>query len=181
MSKRPCVSVFGSSRPQGEDAVSVGRALAEEGFDVACGGYGGTMAEVARGAVEGGGHATGVLYRGFGTRGNEWLMASEVAESIPARVERLCELGTAGYIVLPGGSGTLAELAMAADLILRGIHPGRRIVLLGNYWQKIRDLLIEARPATRLHGADEVTTAEILVLAEDPHQAAALLRASLCL
>ena len=54
------VTVFGSSRPREADADygearALGRVLAENGFAVCSGGYGGVMAGVSRGAKEAGG------------------------------------------------------------------------------------------------------------------------------
>jgi uncharacterized protein (TIGR00725 family) len=60
MSREVRVTVFGSSRPRDgdadyEEARLLGRALAESGYSVCSGGYGGVMEAVSRGAKERGG------------------------------------------------------------------------------------------------------------------------------
>ena len=76
---RKTVTVFGSSRPSEgesdyEDARSVGRALADAGFSVCSGGYGGVMAAVSRGAKERGAQTFGVTADFFtASKANEWI------------------------------------------------------------------------------------------------------------
>ena len=65
--------MFGSSRPREgeadyEEARALGRALAENGFAVCSGGYGGVMAGVSRGAKEAGGKTYGVTAEFFSPR-----------------------------------------------------------------------------------------------------------------
>ena len=59
--KATVITVFGSSRPEPgspayETAYQLGRAIAEAGWALCTGGYGGTMEASAKGAVEAGGH-----------------------------------------------------------------------------------------------------------------------------
>ena len=67
MQKR--VSVFGSyknlSKKEKENIVKLGRLLAEKGFEVVSGGFGGTMEDISRGAKEGGGNTIGWVVNGW--------------------------------------------------------------------------------------------------------------------
>ena len=70
MEKELIVTVFGSSRPRENDAEYgearlLGRLLAEKGFAVCTGAYGGTMEAVSRGAKDAGGKTYGVTAEAF--------------------------------------------------------------------------------------------------------------------
>lgn len=140
----PVIAIFGSSRPQPEseeytEARYVGGLLAEAGFTVMTGGYGGTMAAVSQGAAEAGGHVIGVtsnrIERFRPMPPNEW-----VAEEIrfDTQHERLLHLvmNNDGMVALPGGIGTLSEVALAWSMLQTGEIPERPLVLLGNTWRE---------------------------------------------
>lgn len=141
---RPTVTVFGSSSPQPdsppyEEARRVGFLLAEAGFAVANGGYGGTMAAVSRGAAEAGGQIIGVtschMEEWRPTPPNEWI-TDEVR--LNTQSERLIYLvqNNDAMIALPGGIGTLSEVALAWSLMQTGETPQRPLVLLGPIWRE---------------------------------------------
>jgi uncharacterized protein (TIGR00730 family) len=140
----PVISVFGSSAPLPEseayeDARRLGGLLAEAGFTVATGGYGGTMAAVSRGAAEAGGKVIGVtsshMEKWRPTPPNEWV-SEEIRH--PAQRERLLHLvmNNDGMIALPGGIGTLSEVALAWSLMQTGEIAERPLVLLGPTWRE---------------------------------------------
>jgi uncharacterized protein (TIGR00730 family) len=137
------IAVFGSASPAADSeaywlAHRVGRLLAEAGFAVATGGYSGTMSAVSQGACEVGGHVIGVTsaqierFRPLGC--NEWVTEEIKYESLR---ERLLHLVTNndGMIVLPGGVGTLSEMALAWSFIQVGEMERRPLVLLGDLWR----------------------------------------------
>jgi len=137
------IAVFGASSPTPgsqayEQALQVGRLLAEAGFAVATGGYGGTMAAVSQGASEAGGHVIGVasarIERFRGASVNPWV--NEVIR-YEALTDRLLHLVTqnAGMITLPGGIGTLSEMALAWSFLQVGEIEPRPLSLLGDGWQ----------------------------------------------
>ncbi len=139
---RPVIAVFGSSAPkEGQpdyaQAYEVGRLLAEAGYAVATGGYSGTMTAVSRGAADAGGYVIGVTssqieqFRDLPP--NDWITKEY---RYPTLQERLSHLVTQneGMIVLPGGIGTLAELALAWNLIQVNEIPKRPLILLGKLW-----------------------------------------------
>ena len=125
MNRQFIISVFGSSRPteatpQYTIAYEVGAALARAGYIVCNGGYGGTMEASAKGAKEAGGEVIGVTCSAF-KRGkvNAFISREFVTNSLNERLDKLIELGLA-YVVLPGGTGTLLELALVWELKNKG-------------------------------------------------------------
>jgi uncharacterized protein (TIGR00725 family) len=146
------VTVFGANDPvPGDEAYELARRaggeLARLGYAVANGGYGGTMEASARGAKEAGGHTIGVPCRPWGAKANEFIDEPIVVEHFYQRVSTLVELGTGGYVVLPGGTGTLVELAVAWELMAKAASPARPLVCLGGFWQPVIDLVCTQRPA----------------------------------
>jgi len=145
------VAVFGSYDAEGEGeayavARAAGRRLAELGYAVANGGYGGTMEASARGAVEAGGHTVGVTCSVWRSRANRFIRQGVETAGLTERIERLVELGDAGCLVLPGGTGTLLELAWVWERTCKGLVPPRPIVCLGGFWRPVIDTVAAARP-----------------------------------
>ena len=138
------VAVFGSSAPAPEseayeDARRLGQQLAEAGFVVATGGYGGTMAAVSQGAAEANGHVIGVtsghMERYRPMPANEWVVEEIRHESQRDRLLHLV-LNNDAMIALPGGIGTLSEVALAWSLLQTGEIAARPLVLLGPLWRE---------------------------------------------
>jgi len=149
------VSVFGSSAPvegseRYEEARLVGKLLAEAGFVVCNGGYGGVMEGVSRGAKEAGGVAWGVTMELFGVARacNAWLDRELPSEDFPARLRQLCSLAD-GYIALGGGIGTLLEIALVWNSIYTRAIPRRPLVLAGEGWRKAVNTLVAETDVTR--------------------------------
>ncbi len=142
------ITVFGSSKPkEGDEGYAVarelGRAIAEQGWTLCNGGYGGTMAASARGALEAGGRTIGVSCAAFGRDGvNRWIQDEVVTGDLNARLGKLIEFGR-GYVVLPGSTGTLLELASVWELTNKRFFGGKLIVLLGSYWQPVLDAVAQ--------------------------------------
>jgi uncharacterized protein (TIGR00730 family) len=137
------ISVFGSGRigpdrPEFAVALEVGRTLAQAGFAIANGGYKGTMLAAAQGAAQAGGVVIGVTCSLFsGSRANEFITREVVAHSLEERLGTLVRLGDA-YIVLPGGTGTLLELAMVWELKNKGfLDRAKPIILMGEFWKPV--------------------------------------------
>lgn len=117
-------------------AEEVGRAAAQAGWTVVNGGYGGTMAASARGAREGGGRAIGVTCSIFKSPPNPHLSEIVPTNNLYHRLNALIELGDA-YVVLPGSTGTLAELALVWELVNKRMIPRRPILCWGEYWRPV--------------------------------------------
>ena len=169
------VSVFGTGRAKaGEPAYvlaeQVGRLLAEAGFALANGGYRGTMHAAAKGAAAVGGTVIGVTCSAFkNSVANEFITREIVAGSLEERLRTLVELGW-GYVVLPGGTGTLLELATIWELKNKDfLDRARPIILAGEFWRPLVELVAQDDPACTKH----------VVFAENPEQVADLLRKAL--
>jgi len=143
MSQR-VISVFGSAGPQSgspayEQARTVGRLLAEAGFAVATGGYSGVMSAVSQGAAAAGGHVIGVTcaqieqFRPLAA--NQWVTEVIKYQTLQDRLLHLVTQND-GVITLPGGIGTLSEMALAWSFMQVGEMPPRPHVLLGDLWQE---------------------------------------------
>lgn len=145
------VTVFGSSRPAPgseayETARRLGELLARAGFTVGTGGYGGAMEAVSRGAREAGGKTLGVTAEVFKSAANAWVEEEICVATWQERLLKLVELG-AGYVVLPGGTGTLVELSVVWEWINKGFLRVKPVVILGDFWQPV----VSAVPASELH------------------------------
>jgi len=143
------IAVFGSSEPPPGDpeydrARRIGSLLAREGVPVVCGGYGGVMEGASRGAREAGGTAIGVGCALFASRRPNPYLSEFIEEpDLPARTARLVALAR-GFIILPGKSGTLAEVAYLWALRRAGLAKGKPVVLLGDPWPDVLDRLAAA-------------------------------------
>jgi uncharacterized protein (TIGR00730 family) len=145
------VSVFGASNPAEGSAAyelarAVGRRLAELGYAVANGGYSGAMEASARGAKEAGGTTIGVTCSIWRSRANRYIDRCVQTDSLAARVATLLELGTSGYVVLPGATGTLRELATAWEAMCLPAAARRPLVCVGRFWRPLVEMMAAARP-----------------------------------
>jgi uncharacterized protein (TIGR00725 family) len=142
MSTQLRISVFGGSRPRPGDpayqqALRLGQLLGAAGHTVLTGGYVGTMEAVSRGAAESGGHVIGVTcgeienWRSVGA--NAWVKEEMRFPSIRQRLFGLIENCDAAF-ALPGGAGTLAEIAVMWNHLLTDAIQPRPLILIGPGW-----------------------------------------------
>ena len=139
----PIVSVFGGSAPKPDspaynEAWALGGALARAGYTVATGGYSGVMEAASRGAHEAGGHVIGVtcglIEDWKGLRANRWVKEEVRFATLRERLGHLVEFCDAA-VALPGGVGTLSEIALTWSLLQTGEIRRKPFVLLGLVWQ----------------------------------------------
>jgi uncharacterized protein (TIGR00730 family) len=135
------VTVFGSSRPRAGDvhyaeAQALGTALAENGFTVCTGGYGGTMEAASLGAKEAGGRTLAVTSTFFKSRTNKWVDEEIQVDTWQDRLFELVRRGD-GYVACPGGTGTLVELAVVWEMLNKGVMRDKPFVALGTFWEPI--------------------------------------------
>jgi uncharacterized protein (TIGR00730 family) len=161
------VTIFGTGRVGSGDAAymlayQIGSLLAQAGFTIANGGYGGTMLAAAKGADEASGEIIGVTCSAFkGSRANEYVTREIVTRSLDERLDTLIKLGQ-GYVVLPGGTGTLLELAKVWELKNKGfLKADRPIILVGEFWKPLVDLVV----------TDDPDSGRYVKLADGPKQA----------
>lgn len=144
------VTIFGSSlSTEGAepytDALRLGRGLAESGFAVCNGGYGGLMEASARGAREAGGHTIGVTCSLWPAPANQWIQEEVRTPSFLERLTTLIERGDA-YVVLPGGTGTLTELSVVWEMmnksaLSRTVGGRKPLLVMMPYWKPVIECL----------------------------------------
>ena len=143
MTEQRIVGVYGSARLPSSDprwiaAFSLGAALAEAGFTVATGGYEGIMGAASRGARSTGGEVLGYTVTAW-----DGLPANEaVTERIDSAdlFDRLRLFSRADLLIgLDGGIGTLAEIAVAWNLLQ--VSDARPLLLVGDAWVELVDLV----------------------------------------
>ena len=149
------LTIFGSADATPLDdlyqtSLLIGRTAAELGWTICNGGYGGTMEASARGAVEIGGHTLGVTCTRFGRGGPNPFIRQEIPTfDLLQRLNTLVRLGHA-YVVLPGGTGTLAELALTWEMLNKGLLQGDRpLILYGTQWAPVLDCVRSMQPGAR--------------------------------
>ena len=171
------VTIFGSSLPgEGsaayEDARRLGRLLAGLGFTVCNGGYGGLMAASSRGAREAGGHTIGVTCAIWPAAANPWVVEEVRAASFLDRLLGLIERGDA-FVVLPGGTGTLAELALVWEMmnksaLARTVGGRKPLLVMAPYWQPVIECLKQENELG-VHGSGpRIPAMDIVTLVERP-------------
>lgn len=144
---RPVVAVFGSSVSEPgdghyEDGVTCGRLLADAGYIVATGGYGGLMEAVSAGAKAAGGHVIGVtappVFPGR-DQANEHVAEERKAASLTERIHDITSLASA-TITLHGSLGTATELMVAWNLAYVAPFSGKRsvpVIAVGPQWRRL--------------------------------------------
>jgi uncharacterized protein (TIGR00725 family) len=149
------ITIFGSGQAKLEKsafelAYRLGLLLAEAGFVIANGGYGGTMLATSKGASQAGGKTIGVICSAFGqTKANEYTTKVIITDSLDQRLDVLISLGDA-YVVLPGSTGTLLELAKVWEFKNKGFLDRKKaVILLGNYWKVLVDLISNEDPDSK--------------------------------
>lgn len=171
------ITVFGSSRPQEGDpdyehARGLGRELAQRGFRVCSGGYGGVMEAVSRGAKEAGGGTLGVTAEFFRATANAWVDEEIRVAKWEERLFELIRRGD-GFVACKGGTGTLVELAVVWEMLNKSVMSGKPFVVLGDFWQPILERVreVERGHPSRWGEAD----GDLVHVAADSAEAAAFL------
>lgn len=143
----PAISVFGSARtkpdnPEYQMARKVGEMLADRDMAVITGGGPGIMEAANRGAVEGGGTSVGLGIELPHEQGmNKWVDLGINFRYFFARKTMFIKYSL-GFVVLPGGFGTMDELFEALTLVQTHKIKQFPIVLMNSaYWQGLVDWL----------------------------------------
>jgi uncharacterized protein (TIGR00730 family) len=176
---RPAVTVFGSARtsrsdPEYEQARACGRALAEAGFAVVTGGGPGVMEAANRGAKEGGGYSVGFnIELPHEQAANPYVDLGVAFRHFYARKVMLVKAAE-GFVLFPGGFGTLDELFESLTLIQTDKVREFPVSLIGvDYWQGLLDW-IAARPLAERKIAPE--DLNLLRVTDDVDEAVAAAR-----
>jgi uncharacterized protein (TIGR00730 family) len=161
------VSFFGSARtprdhPRYQAAREMARTLGHHGFAIITGGGPGIMEAANRGARDAGVPSVGLGIDLPGEQGlNEWVDVQLNFHYFFARKVMFVRYAS-GFVVLPGGFGTLDELFEAATLRQTEKIRYFPIVLVGtDYWSGIVDWLRDSVLAEGNIGPDDVSTLEV--------------------
>ena len=171
---RPAVTTFGSARipaghPHYEAARAVGRRFGERGWAVITGGGPGLMEAANRGAKEGGGLSVGFnIELPHEQSPNGYLDISYTFEHFYAR--KVCFVKPAeGFVIFPGGFGTLDELYEALTLIQTGKVLHFPVVLFDRaHWSEMLDWVREELLADGLISKGDV---DLLSITDDVDEA----------
>lgn len=174
---RPAVSIFGSARmgrthPAYEQARAVGRLFAEAGFAVVTGGGPGLMEAANRGAKEAGGTSIGFnIQLPHEQRPNQFLDLSLTFRHFYVRKTMFVKAAD-GFVILPGGFGTLDELFESLTLIQTDTIVDFPVVLLGrDYWNGLLEWL---RAVPLAEGMISSGDLGIMTVTDDPAEAVRL-------
>jgi uncharacterized protein (TIGR00730 family) len=173
------VAFFGSSRATRDDATyrlaeRTAALLARHGFSVVTGGGPGIMEAASKGALEAGGVSVGLnIDLPSEQAPNRYL--SKLVSFRYFFVRKVVFVKYAvGFVIAPGGFGTLDELFEATTLVQTRRSPPFPIVLLGApYWRGLLDWL---RDTAATAGAIRPDELNLLRLANTPEEVLAHLR-----
>ena len=174
------VTVYGSARatpesPAYESAERMGRALAKAGFSVVTGGGPGVMEAANKGAAEAGGTSIGIAIDAPGEVPNTY---SNVSMSLHYFFVRKVMLvwRASGYVLMPGGLGTLDELFETTTLMATEKLEPFPVVLFGSdYWTGLVDWL---RDSTLERGFISQADIDRLVVTDDIDEVVRLMKSS---
>jgi len=174
---RPAVALFGSARigedhPAYEAAREVGRLFGERGWAVVTGGGGGVMEGANRGAKEGGGLSVGFnIVLPHEQAPNPYLDIDYTFDHFYVR--KVCFVKPSeGFVIFPGGFGTLDELYEALTLIQTGKVLHFPVVLFdSDYWGEMLDWIRDELLADGMISPEDV---DLLHVTDDPEEAVEL-------
>ena len=143
----PCVSVFGSARTKPSNkyyklAEEISFKLTKSGYGVISGGGPGIMEAANKGAKAGGGKSVGLnIELPFEQYPNPYIDFDKLVSFKYFFVRKVMFLKySQGFVAMPGGFGTIDELAEALTLIQTNKIAHFPIVLVGKeYWKGIVD------------------------------------------
>jgi uncharacterized protein (TIGR00730 family) len=174
---QPAVSIFGSARidersPIYASARGVAAAFVEAGFAVVTGGGPGVMEAANRGAQEAGGLSVGFnIALPHEQIGNPYCDIALTFKHFYARKTMFVKAAE-GFVIFPGGFGTLDELFESLTLIQTGKIGTFPVVLFDtDYWAEMLDWV---RSETLEDGLISVDDLALLHVTDDPAEAVRL-------
>ena len=180
---RPCVSIFGSARtrpdqPEFALAEEIAYLLTGHGYGVITGGGPGIMEAANKGAQRGGGTSVGLnIELPFEQAPNPYIDKEKSLHFDYFFVRKVMFTKySQGFIVLPGGFGTLDELFEALTLIQTQKIGRFPIIMVGRkYWQGLFDWM--KRTMGEQHGNINPEDLDLFSLVDEPEEAVAAIDA----
>jgi len=171
---RPAVSIFGSARTvRGTKyydlAMTVAQKLAEAGYSTITGGGPGIMEAGNRGAKKGGGRSVGLnIELPMEQKGNRWQDLSLEFDYFFVRKVMFVRYAS-GFIILPGGFGTMDEFFESLTLIQTHKIYHFPVVLMGrDYWRGLYRWMKTKMIGEGTIGENDL---DLLTLTDDPDRA----------
>ena len=165
----PCVSIFGSARTKINDpyyklTTKIAKDIVNLGFGVITGGGPGIMEAANKGAKEASGSSVGLnIELPFEQNHNLFIDDDKLLEFDYFFVRKVMFVKySQGFVVMPGGFGTLDELFEAITLIQTKKSQKFPIILVGsNFWKKcydwIKSELVETYKYISTHELDLIS------------------------
>ncbi len=177
----PAVTLFGSARvheghPAYEAARTTGRLFAEAGWSVITGGGPGVMEAANRGAKEGGGFSVGLnIHLPHEQHANPYLDVDITFDHFYVR--KVCFVKPAeGFVILPGGFGTLDELFEALTLIQTEKVSDFPVVLFdSDFWDELLHFIHAELLPKKMVSPEDI---ELLHVTDDPAEAVRIVHES---
>ncbi len=174
---KPSIAIFGSARTDSNDkyyklAVETAKEVVKQGFGVITGGGPGIMEAANKGAKESGGSSTGVnIELPFEQMSNKYIDHDKLLNLRYFYVRKVMFFKYAqGYILFPGGFGTIDELFEVLTLIQTGKTSRFPIVLIGSeYWSSLIEW-IKAKQLSRSYISEK--DMNLFTITDDPKEAA---------
>jgi uncharacterized protein (TIGR00725 family) len=150
------ITIFGGSEPKPGspaylEAYELGKLLGAAGHSVLTGGYIGTMEAVSKGAAEAGGHVVGVtcdeIEQWRNVKANAWVQEERHFQTLQQRLDELVHACEAA-IALPGGPGTLTEIALTWNMMIVAAIPRKPLILVGPGWQAVFEVMFRTLGGT---------------------------------
>lgn len=171
----PCISIFGSARTKPgtqyyDLSAEIARRLSEEGFGIITGGGPGIMEAANQGAVQANGKSVGLnIDLPFEQRPNDYIDKDKLLNFDYFFVRKVMFTKySQGFVMMPGGFGTLDEFFEVATLIQTEKFKQMPMVLVGKkYWQGLINWLEDVMLAEGNINPEDLALFDIVDNAED--------------
>jgi uncharacterized protein (TIGR00725 family) len=167
------VTIFGGAKcsekdPEYQEALKLGRLLAESGYTICTGGYLGVMEAASRGAREAGGRVLGIVMNQFKSEPNRFLTEKVATDHFYDRLQNLI-IRSVGFVAFKGGMGTVTEISLVWNKLQTKVLPYRPLVLVGDSWPKVvaawqENLVVSSDDVALLNFAENSTAAHEIIV-----------------
>ncbi len=144
------ITSFGSAfttpdEPIYKEIEDIGTVIADSGWTVCSGGYGGTMEAISKGVKSAGGKTIGVSVDGWTAKQNKYIDEEIKAANLMERILKLINIADA-YIVFKGGTGTLVEISVTLELMNKNAMKQKPMIFYGDTWMNVIETLKQDSP-----------------------------------